>query len=60
MSMIQSTHPAQAHVIAAFLQVQTLQQLLYSLQKAHTRLFLFKCGHLQVKLEDNLSSELIL
>lgn len=30
------THPAQAHVIAALLQVQTLQQLLYGLQNIQT------------------------
>lgn len=35
-----STHPAQAHVIAALLQVQTLQQLLDGLQK-HTDICFF-------------------
>lgn len=34
-----STHPAQAHVIAALLQVQTLQQLLYSLQNTWKCIF---------------------
>lgn len=43
------THPTQAHVIAALLQVQTLQQLLYGLQKHTNIYFLLKCFHLQVK-----------